>query len=74
MKSSKGGYYVTVVEDTTTNQVIGAATLVVEQKFIHSLATVGSDLSVMRILFATFNIRLRCSLINGFKTITFLRI
>ncbi|XP_058790869.1 probable glucosamine 6-phosphate N-acetyltransferase [Phymastichus coffea] len=35
MKSS-GGYYVIVVEDFNCDKVIGSATLVVEQKFIHS--------------------------------------
>ncbi|XP_031780651.1 vacuolar protein-sorting-associated protein 25 [Nasonia vitripennis] len=35
MKSS-GGYYVIVVEDLNCGKVIGSATLVVEQKFIHS--------------------------------------
>lgn len=30
-----GGYYVTVIEDTRSNAIIGAATLVTEFKFIH---------------------------------------
>lgn len=30
-----GGYYVTVIEDTRTKSIIGAATLVTEFKFIH---------------------------------------
>ncbi|KAF5305728.1 hypothetical protein FQR65_LT07624 [Abscondita terminalis] len=30
-----GGYYVTVIEDTRNNSIIGAATLVTEFKFIH---------------------------------------
>lgn len=30
-----GDYYVTVIEDTRVNKIIGAATLVVERKFIH---------------------------------------
>lgn len=33
-----GGYYVTVIEDLRTNQIIGAATLVTEFKFIHECA------------------------------------
>ena len=40
MKKSEGTYYVTVLEDTRTNAVIGCASLVVEQKFIHNAATV----------------------------------
>ncbi|XP_031624577.1 probable glucosamine 6-phosphate N-acetyltransferase [Contarinia nasturtii] len=35
MKCS-GAYYVTVIEDTRINQIIGSATLVIEHKFIHS--------------------------------------
>lgn len=35
MKACEDTYYVTVIEDTTSNQVIGSATLVKEQKFIH---------------------------------------
>lgn len=30
-----GDYYVTVIEDTRINQLIGSATLVIEHKFIH---------------------------------------
>lgn len=33
-----GGYYVTVIEDTRNNKIIGAATLVTEFKFIHECA------------------------------------
>lgn len=36
MKRHSGTYYVTVIEDTLKNKVIGAATLVVEQKFIRN--------------------------------------
>jgi glucosamine-phosphate N-acetyltransferase len=32
---AKGDYYVTVIEDTRSNKIIGAATLVIERKFIH---------------------------------------
>jgi len=34
MKGS-GDYYVTVIEDTQKNEIIGSATLVIEHKFIH---------------------------------------
>lgn len=34
MKAS-GGYYVTVIEDTRKCEIIGAATLIIEYKFIH---------------------------------------
>lgn len=30
-----GDYFVTVIEDTRINQLIGSATLVIEHKFIH---------------------------------------
>lgn len=30
-----GGYYVTVIEDTRSNKIIGAASLISEFKFIH---------------------------------------
>ncbi|KFM62940.1 putative glucosamine 6-phosphate N-acetyltransferase, partial [Stegodyphus mimosarum] len=36
MKFYKNRYFVTVIEDLLTNQVIGTATLAVEKKFIHS--------------------------------------
>ena len=36
MKECKGTYYVVVIEDVNLARVIGAATLVVEKKFIHS--------------------------------------
>ncbi|KAE8741927.1 hypothetical protein FOCC_FOCC012487 [Frankliniella occidentalis] len=35
MQACPNTYYVTVIEDTTNGQVIGASTLVIEQKFIH---------------------------------------
>ncbi|XP_057337338.1 probable glucosamine 6-phosphate N-acetyltransferase [Microplitis mediator] len=40
MKSA-GGHYVVVVEDLDLGKVIGSATLVVEQKFIHNCALKG---------------------------------
>lgn len=36
MKQCKDLYYITVIEDTVTNQVVGSATLAIERKFIHS--------------------------------------
>ena len=41
MKRKSGTYYVMVVEDSQTRQVVGATTLVVEQKFIHECSQVG---------------------------------
>lgn len=41
MKRKSGTYFVMVVEDSLTWQVVGAATLVVEQKFIHGCSQVG---------------------------------
>ena len=41
MKVCSGTYYIVVIEDVTTCKVIGAATLVVERKFIHSCGLVG---------------------------------
>jgi hypothetical protein len=40
MKNSPNMYYVTVIEDTNTGAVIGSATLLLEQKFIHNCAKV----------------------------------
>lgn len=37
---ANGDYYVTVIEDTRKNEIIGTATLVVEHKFIHECGTV----------------------------------
>lgn len=42
MKTCLNTYYVTVIEDTLTSQIVGSATLVVEQKFIHECAVVSS--------------------------------
>lgn len=36
-----GDYFVTVIEDTRSNSIIGSATLVVEHKFIHECGSVG---------------------------------
>ncbi|XP_062596632.1 RAC-alpha serine/threonine-protein kinase-like [Saccostrea cucullata] len=41
MKSSPDNYYVTVIEDTSTNRVISSATLVTELQFNHSCPKVG---------------------------------
>lgn len=41
MKGS-GDYYVTVIEDTRKNEIIGAATLVIEHKFIHECGLVSN--------------------------------
>lgn len=41
MKACPNTYYVTVIEDLETNQIVGSATLVVEQKFIHECAVRG---------------------------------
>jgi len=40
MKQCPGTYLVVVIEDIEKSQVIGAATLIVEQKFIHNAANV----------------------------------
>jgi len=41
MKRKSGTYNVMVLEDTDTKQIIGAATLLVEEKFIHKCSQVG---------------------------------
>lgn len=41
MKAS-GDYFVTVIEDSRTNEIIGSATLVIEHKFIHECGSVSS--------------------------------
>ncbi|XP_055678691.1 probable glucosamine 6-phosphate N-acetyltransferase isoform X1 [Lutzomyia longipalpis] len=38
---ASGGYYVTVIEDTRINRLIGSATLVLEHKFIHGCSVRG---------------------------------
>lgn len=40
MKNCKDTYYATVIEDTSTNQIIAGATLEIEQKFIRQCAIV----------------------------------
>jgi glucosamine-phosphate N-acetyltransferase len=39
--SNAGMYKIIIAEDTSTNQVIGTATLLIEQKFIHNGGKVG---------------------------------
>lgn len=46
MKAS-GDYYVTVLEDTRKNEIIGAASLIVERKFIHNCAIVRWKLQII---------------------------
>jgi len=41
MKNGNQTYFITVVEDTALNKIIGATTLVVEKKFIHECGSVG---------------------------------
>jgi glucosamine-phosphate N-acetyltransferase len=38
---ASGDYYVTVIEDLRSNKIIGSASLVLEQKFIHGCAVRG---------------------------------
>lgn len=42
MKAS-GDYYVTVIEDTRKDEIIGAASLIIERKFIHNCAVVSRE-------------------------------
>ena len=42
MQLCKGTYYILVVEHTGTKELVGCATLLVEQKFIHSAGTVSA--------------------------------
>lgn len=37
---ASGDYFVTVIEDTRKSEIIGAASLVLEHKFIHNCAVV----------------------------------
>jgi len=41
MRSCPNTYYITVVEDITTGRIVGSASLVLEQKFIHKCALRG---------------------------------
>ncbi|GAB1607519.1 glucosamine 6-phosphate N-acetyltransferase-like isoform X1 [Argonauta hians] len=41
MKCCKNSYYIIVIEDINRSLIIGSATLLVEQKFIHSASTRG---------------------------------
>ncbi|XP_021936241.1 probable glucosamine 6-phosphate N-acetyltransferase isoform X2 [Zootermopsis nevadensis] len=41
MKACPNTYYVTVIEDTRSSHIVGSATLIVEQKFIHECAVRG---------------------------------
>lgn len=46
MKAS-GDYFVTVVEDTRKNEIIGAASLIIERKFIHNCAIVSIKIKML---------------------------
>ena len=41
MRDCNSTYYVIVLEDTKEGQVVGAASLLLERKFIHSCGSVG---------------------------------
>ena len=41
MKKCVGTYYIAVIEDTEARCVVASASLVLEQKFIHSAGQVG---------------------------------
>lgn len=43
---ASGDYYVTVIEDTRKNKIIGSATLVLEKKFIRNCAIVSGSVSI----------------------------
>jgi len=56
MKRCPDTYFIVVIEDLQQSQVIGAATLVAEQKFIHKAAVVSSlPLSSLCIMFSSFS-------------------
>ncbi len=40
MKECPNTYYITVIENTDTRKIVAAASLVLEQKFIHEIAMV----------------------------------
>lgn len=46
---ASGDYYVTVIEDTRIRKIIGAATLVLEHKFIHGCGSVSVRFLVYKI-------------------------
>jgi hypothetical protein len=55
MKKS-GGYYVIVAEDLNSEKIIGSATLVIEQKFIHNCGLVCIfNLNINHIKTGSFN-------------------
>ena len=51
MKNCPENYYVTVLEDTETNQVIGSATLVKELKFIHDASAVNIKIVIYSLVY-----------------------
>lgn len=66
---ASGDYFVTVIEDTRKNTIIGSATLVLEKKFIRNCAIVsvysfnsyGHRLRLLLVLFSERSIgRCRC--------------
>lgn len=44
MKACADSYYIVVIEDTTLGQIVGSASLVKEQKFIHHATAVSGRL------------------------------
>jgi len=49
MKQCPGTYFVIVIEDVEKSEVVGAATLIVEQKFIHNAANVSGTYSPLQL-------------------------
>ena len=45
MKNTSNTYYIVVLEDSSKGLVIGSASLVVEEKFIHSTGKVNNSMS-----------------------------
>ena len=43
MQATGDTYYTSVVEDTTRGEIVAAASLIIERKFIHSAALVSSS-------------------------------
>lgn len=56
-----GTYYIIVIEDLRTNEIVASGSLVLEKKFIHSCGQVGYNCSLNVCIYLLLIMYLNCS-------------